>query len=178
MLDRAASVSELDESLKVVKQGLNSVNTSLEKYDFVSSYTTTGYNPILRLRLKIHVPHENLANCLSRLQRLQIASDALRRASRFIVFARRLESQISELDRVSAASKANGLSPQLQPKRRLMDEVLGDAESDKERIIVQAAFNVAEIGRYSTSSLIRMFFNLRRCIRVAHIYGSSIRWPN
>ncbi|KAF8335774.1 Golgi transport complex subunit 5-domain-containing protein [Cantharellus anzutake] len=130
LLDRAAGVGELEESLRVVKQGLNSVNTSLEK-----------------LRLKVHVPHENLSNYLSRLQHLQIASDALRRASRFIIFARRLESQISELDRLSSlpTPKTNGTSARPQPKRLLTDDVLFDNQTDKERTIAQAAFNIAEI---------------------------------
>jgi len=52
----------------------------------------------IRLRRKIAVPHKDLSISLRRLTKLQKASDLARRASRLVQLARRLDSQMTELD--------------------------------------------------------------------------------
>ena len=58
-----------------------------------------------RPRLEHH--HESLVNNLNRLRRLQVASDALRRFSRFVTLSRRLENQMTKLDQIKAVASSN-----------------------------------------------------------------------
>lgn len=93
-----------------------------------------------RLRLKIRVPYQALQGHVSRLHKLQQASDVLRRISRFLILARRLELQMAELNRPldtpidtpAGSTKAVGASY----------EELGD---EKERTIAKAALTIAEL---------------------------------
>ncbi|KAF5385847.1 hypothetical protein D9615_002395 [Tricholomella constricta] len=129
LLSQAASANDLSGSLTSVRGGLNDLDSSLEK-----------------LRLKIRVPYQSLQANVSRLQKLQQASDVLRRTSRFVVLARRLQVQMVGLDNSSAAdanavrsakvdtSDAIGLSTQGQ-----------DLEDEKERTIAKAALSIAEL---------------------------------
>lgn len=98
-----------------------------------------------RLRLKIRVPYQSLQTNVTRLQKLQQASDVLRRTSRFVVLARRLQSQMAEMDGNGAtddkSSKMNGASDS--------HGLLGqghDLEDEKERTIAKAALSIAELG--------------------------------
>ena len=93
--------------------------------------TDTDMALITRLKTKIRVPYESLESNLNRLQRLQVASDALRRISRFVTLSRRLESQMAELDRIKAApsSTANAsnnavVSPCVLPVEAISESAL------------------------------------------------------
>ncbi|KZO99399.1 hypothetical protein CALVIDRAFT_553311 [Calocera viscosa TUFC12733] len=120
LLAQASTVTDLERSLGSVRHGLNQVETSLD-----------------RLKSKIQIPHATLAAHVVRLQRLQMATDVLRRTSRFVIIARRLELQMVEVD--AEPTHANGTS-----------EVL---EGDKERAIAKAALSIAElVSLYSSPS--------------------------
>ncbi|KZT26804.1 hypothetical protein NEOLEDRAFT_1177385 [Neolentinus lepideus HHB14362 ss-1] len=121
LLVQAAGVNELETSLTSVRGGLGELESSVEK-----------------LRLKIRTPYQSLQSHVNRLQRLQQALDVLRRISRFVVLARRLESQMSEMAAVDGVSEAsaNGTAT---PSRAT------DHEEEKERTIVKAALSIAEL---------------------------------
>ena len=93
-----------------------------------------------RLRLKIRVPSQSLQGHVNRLHRLQQASDVLRRISRFLVLARRLELQMAELNRPLDAS----IDTPTEPTKSVGTsyEELGD---EKERTIAKAALTIAEL---------------------------------
>ncbi|KAJ7594725.1 Golgi transport complex subunit 5-domain-containing protein [Mycena floridula] len=116
-LSQAASANDLSGSLTSVRAGLTDLDTSLEK-----------------LRLKIRVPYQSLQANVSRLQKLQQASDVLRRTSRFVVLARRLETQMSEME--SSVPETAGNLPVAST---------GDREDEKERTIAKAALSIAEL---------------------------------
>jgi hypothetical protein len=114
-----------------------------------------------RLRLKIRVPYQNLAGHVARLQRLQLASDVLRRTSRFVILARRLEVQMAELDKVPTTTHTNGPStPTKERNRTPISYSTDDAgEGDRERGIAKAALTIAELGINSVS-ILRYLFDL------------------
>jgi hypothetical protein len=90
-----------------------------------------------RLRLKIRVPYQTLQSDVVRLEKLHQASDILRRTARFVVLARRLESQMTELDAVASAPPASGRAPTVS---------LDVQEDEKERTVAKAALTIAELG--------------------------------
>ncbi|KAG8858013.1 hypothetical protein FRB96_005504 [Tulasnella sp. 330] len=131
LLSEAASVHQLEGSLHAVRQGLVELSSSLEK-----------------LRLKIRVPYQNLSALVTRLQRLQLAADVLRRTSRFVLLARRLEFQMNEFAKAGAAA-TNGKSIATPPTARssagsVVEEGIGP-EGDRERNIAKAAISIAEL---------------------------------
>lgn len=106
---------------------LNHLTTSLalsSQLAPIKSSLTSLSGSIDRLHSKIHVPHEQLVLLVRRLSLLATASDLTRRASRFVLLARRLGAQ---MEAVRAAPKdAHG-------------------EGDKERELAKAALSVAEL---------------------------------
>lgn len=88
---------------------------------------------------------------VKRLQRLQQASDVLRRTSRFTILAKRLQAQMAEV-----GDGASGAAPQSRvPEPRANNGVLDgrrsatpglDYEGEKERSLAQAALTIAELG--------------------------------
>ncbi|KAJ3749149.1 Golgi transport complex subunit 5-domain-containing protein [Lentinula detonsa] len=140
LLSQAADANQLSGSLTSVKSDITDLDSSLEK-----------------LRRKISVPHQALHVSLSRLQKFQQASDVLRRTSRFVVLARRLEGQMAEMEgHGQSASKADA-----HPTLKLSESaaqmsssnsnlsfgpgVLGDTGDEKERTIAKAALSIAEL---------------------------------
>ncbi|KAF7966680.1 hypothetical protein HWV62_37514 [Athelia sp. TMB] len=117
LLQQAAGANDLSQSLKSVRHGLNDLDTSLDK-----------------LRTKIHIPYTSLQTNVTRLHRLQLASDVLRRTARFVVLARRLEGQIKEM-------KGNG-----DQETQLIAQVAdGGDDDEKEVAIAKAALSIAEL---------------------------------
>jgi hypothetical protein len=117
LLEQAAGVNDLASSLTSVRHGLNDLDTSLDK-----------------LRIKIHIPYTSLQTHVTRLQRLQQASDVLRRTARFVVLARRLEGQMRNM-KMGGAGESEGI-----------DVGGGGGEEDeKERTIAKAALSIAEL---------------------------------
>jgi hypothetical protein len=101
-----------------------------------------------RLRLKIRLPYQSLQSNANRLHKLQQASDVLRRISRFIILARRLEVQMSELNKGELETN----SIQAPPLARMNSEPV-ELESEKERAIARAALTIAELGQSPTIAL-------------------------
>ncbi|KAF7375982.1 ACT domain-containing protein [Mycena sanguinolenta] len=120
LLAQAASANALAGSLTLVRSGLADLDPSLDK-----------------LRLKVRVPYQSLKTSVSRLQRLQQASDVLRRTSRFVVLARRLQNQMTEINSEN--------SDPIPKKSESQINVLGDPEDEKERTIAKAALSIAEL---------------------------------
>lgn len=116
---------------------------------------TTTHRIHYRLRRKISIPYQSLNTSLSRLQKFQQASDVLRRTSRFVVLARRLEGQMTEMDGVSSAElsyQTSGANSSTTPKASdssatLGASILGDSGDEKERTIAKAALSIAELGK-------------------------------
>jgi hypothetical protein len=87
---------------------------------------------------------------VKRLQRLQQASDVLRRTSRFTVLAKRLQVQMAEV-----GDSAGGTAPQTRGQEsKVNNGVLDDRrsatpgldyEGEKERSLAQAALTIAEL---------------------------------
>ncbi|KAJ7124926.1 Golgi transport complex subunit 5-domain-containing protein [Mycena epipterygia] len=124
LLAQAASANSLAGSLTSVRSGLADLDSSLDK-----------------LRLKVRVPYESLHTNVARLQKLQQASDVLRRTSRFVVLARRLQNQMTEMD---INSNENPGTPPTKSESQL--NLLGqDPEDEKERTIAKAALSIAEL---------------------------------
>ncbi|KZT57143.1 hypothetical protein CALCODRAFT_483362 [Calocera cornea HHB12733] len=122
LLAQASTVTDLERNLGSVRHGLNQVETSLD-----------------RLKSKIQLPHALLSAHVVRLSRLQTATDVLRRTSRFVIIARRLELQMAEVEQEPAQENGNG--------------VLEVLEGDKERAIAKAALSIAElVSLYSSPS--------------------------
>jgi conserved oligomeric Golgi complex subunit 5 len=93
------------------------------------------------LRLKIRVPYQSLDSHVNRLQKLQQASDVLRRISRFVILARRLEVQMAELSKGGDSDIDLIQSPQII--RTISDSL--EPENEKERAIAKAALTIAEL---------------------------------
>ncbi|KAG2015937.1 hypothetical protein CC2G_009155 [Coprinopsis cinerea AmutBmut pab1-1] len=127
LLVQAASASNLSGSLVSVRSGLTELNHSLEK-----------------LQQKVHVPYQNLQLLVTRLQKLQQASDILRRTSRFVILARRLQLQMKEVQaapegkREKSSEESSGLASATIAAGM-------EIEDDKERAVAKAALTISEI---------------------------------
>ncbi|KAJ8077048.1 hypothetical protein PM082_001471 [Marasmius tenuissimus] len=124
LLAQAASANDLSGSLTSVRTGLTDLNTSVDK-----------------LRLKIRIPYQSMQENVTRLQKFQQASDMLRRTSRFVVLARRLASQMSEMESLPGRDSNKEVSKPMDRSVTLN----GDIEDEKERTIAKAALSIAEL---------------------------------
>ncbi|KAI8992858.1 Golgi transport complex subunit 5-domain-containing protein [Trametes punicea] len=137
LLIRAAGVSDLEGSLASVRTGLNDLDSSLEK-----------------LRSKIRVPYQSLQKHVSQLERLQQASDILRRTSRFVILARRLELQLAEMSKAEVTESEGPAKAGTKTQTGATASTSGagaradtpmESEDDKERAIAKAALTIAEL---------------------------------
>ncbi|KAL4074200.1 Golgi transport complex subunit 5-domain-containing protein [Scleroderma citrinum] len=125
LLIHASNVRQLSTSLASVRQGLGDVESSIQK-----------------LRQKIRVPYQSLQTHVTRLQRIHQANDALRRIARFSVLEKRLKAHMSELASYDQDADRSRKKGQVDGASSLSVE----HESEKERVIVRAALNIAELG--------------------------------
>lgn len=131
LLVQAGSVSSLEENLRQIRGGLDEVESSAD-----------------RLRRKIALPYGTLSTSLTRLAKLQRASDLARRASRFVVLARRLDVQMAELNAANtraSQTRTNGTAS----GRTTPNGVLSKDTSERdggERALSEAALTLAELG--------------------------------
>ncbi|KAG8921026.1 hypothetical protein FRC01_000475 [Tulasnella sp. 417] len=130
LLSEAASVHQLEGSLQSVRQGLSELGVSLEK-----------------LRLKIRVPYQNLSAHVIRIQRLQLAADVLRRTSRFVLVARRLDFQMNELAKSTSAPPQTNGKPESEKAPSKASAALEEniIEGERERTVAKAALSIAEL---------------------------------
>ncbi|KZT08446.1 uncharacterized protein LAESUDRAFT_735990 [Laetiporus sulphureus 93-53] len=142
LLVQAAGVTELETSLSSVRDGLNELDSSYEK-----------------LRTKIRLPYQSLQRNVSKLERIQQASDILRRVSRFVILTRRLEVQLADMSKgessdtetSTAVSKKDQSKPNESPLALIQPTELisvGEGEDEKERTIAKAALTIAELSQY------------------------------
>ncbi|KAJ6593688.1 Golgi transport complex subunit 5-domain-containing protein [Mycena capillaripes] len=124
LLAQAAGANSLAGSLTSVRSGLADLDSSLEK-----------------LRLKVRVPYQSLQTNVARLQKLQQASDVLRRTSRFVVLARRLQNQMTEME-ISGNENPDPTPKKTDSQVNLLGQ---DPEDEKERTIAKAALSIAEL---------------------------------
>jgi conserved oligomeric Golgi complex subunit 5 len=108
--------------------------------DLYSNHTT------LRLRQKIRVPYQTLEGHVSRLQRLQLASDVLRRTARFVIVARRLEFQMSGVNKATGSSFGPAGGKVNVTGKELNGSGDDGHEGEKERNLAKAALSIAELG--------------------------------
>ncbi|CAE6356873.1 unnamed protein product [Rhizoctonia solani] len=133
LLAQAANVSGMEGLLSSVRLGINELTQSLD-----------------RLRLKVHVPYQNLASLFSQLQKLRQAADVLRRTSRFVALARRLELQMKEIDSGLPTLTPSKSLPPGDPRGSLdiVTPGAGAGAEDgnaKERAVARAALSAAEL---------------------------------
>ncbi|KAF8891707.1 Golgi transport complex subunit 5-domain-containing protein [Infundibulicybe gibba] len=122
LLAQAASAGDLSGSLTSVRAGLDDLDQSLDK-----------------LRGKIRAPYHTLQSNVARLRKLQQASDVLRRTSRFVVLARRLQAQMEDMD------TADEPTTPMAPSPLIAASLSQDGGNDKERSIAKAALSIAEL---------------------------------
>ncbi|RIA93049.1 Golgi transport complex subunit 5-domain-containing protein [Glomus cerebriforme] len=80
LISQAAGIRDLEVVLNTVKDGIQSLNKSLDS-----------------LKTKIYAPYSQIKNYTIQLERLQSASELLRNVERFFYLSRCLESQLSEI---------------------------------------------------------------------------------
>ncbi|KAF9814575.1 hypothetical protein IEO21_05033 [Rhodonia placenta] len=139
LLVQAAGVTELEGSLSSVRNGLNELDSYLEK-----------------LRAKIRMPYQSLQSNVTKLEQIHQALDILRRMSRFVILTRRLEVQLTEMNKSEGAeidigktSKEVSGSSGVSDVNRSGTPALADIEDEKERTIAKAALTVAELSEIS-----------------------------
>jgi hypothetical protein len=93
-----------------------------------------------RLKSKIRVPYQSLQGHVNRLHKLQQASDVLRRISRFLILARRLELQMAELNKPSDTPIDTPAEP-----TKSVGASYDEPGDEKERTIAKAALTIAEL---------------------------------
>jgi hypothetical protein len=91
------------------------------------------------LRQKICVPHHSLQSKVKQLHQLQQASDVLRRMSRFVMLAKRLEAQMAELGLEAVTEADRNLKPNLTGRRS------EEHEDEMERTIAKASHSISEL---------------------------------
>ncbi|PCH43557.1 hypothetical protein WOLCODRAFT_164540 [Wolfiporia cocos MD-104 SS10] len=133
LLTQAAGVTGLEKSLSSVRSGLSELDASLDK-----------------LRLKIRVPYQSLRSNVTKLERIQQASDILRRMSRFVILTRRLEVQLAEMNNGEDSAPENETTERNSmaiPAGQTAASTSGlvDNEDEKERVIAKAALTLAEL---------------------------------
>jgi hypothetical protein len=134
LLEQAAGVGEFSGSLQTVREGLDALDASLEK-----------------LRQKFRYPYQTMQANVKRLQRLQQASDVLRRTSRFTTLVKRLQAQMAEVGDSVGGTTSRSKAPESKvnsgiPDGRRSSTPGLDYEGEKERSLAQAALTIAELG--------------------------------
>ncbi|KAH6914164.1 Golgi transport complex subunit 5-domain-containing protein [Coprinopsis sp. MPI-PUGE-AT-0042] len=127
LLIQAASANNLSGSLGSVRSGLTDLNSSLDK-----------------LQQKVHVPYQNLQLLVTRLKKLQQASDILRRTSRFVILARRLQLQMKEVQTAPTRTIRDSVTDSSGLTSATVTQTM-DIEDDKERAVAKAALTISEI---------------------------------
>lgn len=133
LLVQAGSVSSLEDNLRQIRGGLDEVESSVD-----------------RLRRKISVPYTELSTSLTRLAKLQRASDLARRAGRFVTLARRLDVQMAELNAANSTARIGlpGSTETAQPSGTAIESTDRPSASDSgERALSEAALTLAELGK-------------------------------
>jgi hypothetical protein len=143
LLDHLSESTTLSSNLSTVRASLSQLDTSLNK-----------------LQTKIHTPYVTLRSEVSRLEKARTASELLRRAGRFLVLARRLETQMGFVSKPATSTAAPSTSqpktdspiPSRTPTLREpgSPKAEGEEEGEREREMLKAALTIAELGEWTT----------------------------
>lgn len=130
LLNKAASISSLEDALRSVRKGLGEVEGS-----------------VARLQKKISEPYEVLDAALGRLERLQRAAELCRRVARFVTLAKRLEGQMASFDREDLDHPPDHLQngEDGMSKSALAKSISATRQERKERALAEAALTLAEL---------------------------------
>ncbi|KAF9430931.1 Conserved oligomeric Golgi complex subunit [Podila epigama] len=154
LLSQAAGIRELETVLMTVKAGLKALTTSME-----------------RLSFKVKTPFELIQTYTIQLERLQIASEMLRRVLRFLYLCKRLEMQMpgGDLELTKAALTLSEVESLLQESDlegiHVVDNEVRNLEHVRGRIIEMAdkmlqdgmsTQNQAQVG-----SALQVFYSLK-----------------
>ena len=125
---------------------------------------------LLRLRQKIRYPYQTMQANVKRLQRLQQASDVLRRTSRFTILVKRLQTQMAEVGDSAGGTTSRPKASESKGNNGVPDGQRSatpglDYEGEKERSLAQAALTIAELGREVHWRNTRMAAEYRRVRR-------------
>ncbi|KAJ9113081.1 hypothetical protein QFC20_001968 [Naganishia adeliensis] len=147
LLDHLSESTTLSTNLSTVRTSLFQLDTSLNK-----------------LQTKIHTPYVTLQSEVSRLEKARTASELLRRAGRFLVLARRLETQMGFVTKPATPAtatpniqqKTDSPNPNRTPTLRPGHEPgspkpEGEEEGEREREMLKAALTIAELGEFTIS---------------------------
>lgn len=117
-----------------------------------------------KLQTKIHTPYVTLQSEVSRLEKARTASELLRRAGRFLVLARRLETQMGFVTKPATPATAtpniqqktdspnSNRTPTLRPGHEPgSPKPEGEEEGEREREMLKAALTIAELGEFTIS---------------------------
>lgn len=85
------------------------------------------------------MPYETLQTLLNRLHKFQEASDLLRRTSRFITLAKRLQTHMNEIQGIKGSTEGEDLVTATVLHGR-------DIEDERDRAIAKAALTISELG--------------------------------
>jgi len=121
---------------------LSDLEQSVERQVWNSHLLFTHDKYSSRLRVKVNVPYETLQILVKRLHKFQQASDLLRRTSRFVTLARRLQNHMNEIQGVKTSQ--TGVGDGLATATVVHGK---DIEDEKERAIAKAALIISELGK-------------------------------
>ena len=129
LLNKAASISSLEDALQSVRKGLGDVEAS-----------------VARLQKKIAEPYEVLDGALGRLERLQRAAELCRRVARFVTLAKRLEGQMQQFEREEdAVAGAGSTETPTKAASSLGKSISSTRQERRERALAEAALTLAEL---------------------------------
>lgn len=107
------------------------------------------------------MPYQSLQSNVTKLEQIHQALDILRRMSRFVILTRRLEVQLTEMNKSEGAeidigktSKEVSGSSGVSDVNRSGTPALADIEDEKERTIAKAALTVAELSEISRPKIV------------------------
>ncbi|WWC86312.1 uncharacterized protein L201_001185 [Kwoniella dendrophila CBS 6074] len=127
LLSHLTSSLSLSSHLTPIKTSLNSLSNSIDK-----------------LHNKINTPYSNLSLLVKRQKTLSLLNDLTRRSVRFVLLARRLESQLQKINQISSSSSSTSTVAVSNGNFSEKDKVQ-IVEGERERELSKAALSVAEL---------------------------------
>ncbi|KAI7940977.1 hypothetical protein MJO28_013262 [Puccinia striiformis f. sp. tritici] len=128
LLKKASSVASLEQPLQSVKNALLQLESNLEK-----------------LHKKIGNRHSTLEDALNRLDRYQAAAELSRRTSRFVTLAKRLETQMAELNEKSFQDRGS--------KTNSENDTSSSSRDQHQIILAESALTLSELEKLLDSEL-------------------------
>ena len=128
---------QIEENHPLLLKHLSSSSTLSSNVTTIQTTLSTLSTSLSRLHSKIHLPHSELKAQVERLEKVRTANEVLRRVSRFLVLARRLDGQMSA---VLAGKSAGQVGKDGKDQGK-------EGEGEREREMAKAALTIAELGQ-------------------------------